>query len=63
MQSNRYTCHILMKLEFSKHISGKCSNIKINDNPSSGSQVVQRGRTSGQDANNRFLLRVFCKRA
>jgi len=41
-----------MKLEFSRHISEGYSNIKFNNNPSSGSRVVPSGltdrRTDGQ---------------
>jgi hypothetical protein len=36
--------HILMKLEFSRHIVEKYSNIKFNENPSSGSRVIPGGR-------------------
>jgi hypothetical protein len=35
----------LMKLEFSRQISQKNSNIKFDQNPSSGSEVVPCGRT------------------
>jgi hypothetical protein len=49
----------LMKLEFSRLILEKYSNIKIHDNPSSRGRVVPRGRTSGRterhdEANSRF---------
>jgi hypothetical protein len=37
-----------VKLEFFRHIFEKASNIKFNQNPSSGSQVVQCGQTYGQ---------------
>jgi hypothetical protein len=40
-----YFCHILMKLEFSRHVLEKYSNIKFYGNPSSGSRVVPCGRT------------------
>ena len=33
----RYSCHILMKLEFSLQAFEKYSNIKFHENPSSGS--------------------------
>jgi tRNA U38,U39,U40 pseudouridine synthase TruA len=36
-----------MKLEFSRQILGKYSNIKFHENPSSGSRVVPCGRTDG----------------
>jgi hypothetical protein len=45
MQSIRHSCQILMKLEFSRHIFMKYSNIKFHDNPSSGSRVVLYGQT------------------
>jgi hypothetical protein len=45
MKSARYSCRILMKLEFSRQIFGENSNIKFHQNPSSGSRVVPRGRT------------------
>jgi hypothetical protein len=38
-----YFCRILMKLEFSPQIFEKYSNIKFQENPSSGSQVVPCG--------------------
>jgi hypothetical protein len=44
---NRYSCHILGKLEFSWEIFEKYPTIKIRKNPSSGSQVVPCGRTHG----------------
>jgi hypothetical protein len=40
-----YSCPILMKLEFSGQIWGKLSNIKFNENSSSGSRVVPCGQT------------------
>jgi hypothetical protein len=51
-----------MKLEFSRQIFEKYSNIKFNENPSSGSRAVQFGQTDGHDeANGRFSR--FCERA
>ena len=40
-----YFCPILMKLEFFGQIFEKLSNINLYENPSSGSRVVQCGRT------------------
>jgi hypothetical protein len=40
-----YSCHVLMKLEFSGNISEKYSNIQFHENPSSGSRVFPCGRT------------------
>jgi hypothetical protein len=48
MQSTRYSCQILTKLEFSRHIFEKHLNIKFHKNPSSGSRVVPCGRAGGQ---------------
>ena len=35
-----FACPILKKLEFSRHIFEKSSNIKFHENPSNGSRVV-----------------------
>jgi hypothetical protein len=40
-----YSCPILIKLEFSRQIFGKPSNMKLHENPSSGSRVAPCGRT------------------
>ena len=40
MLSTRYTCRILIKLEFSRQIFEKVSNIKFNQNSFSGSRVI-----------------------
>jgi hypothetical protein len=49
-----------MKLEFSEQIFEKYSNIKLRENPSSGSRVVPCGRTDRHDeANSRFSQ--FCE--
>jgi hypothetical protein len=61
MLSNRYSCRILMKLQFSRQTFGKSSNIKFHQNPSSGSQIVPCGRTDGHEANSRFSQ--ICKSA
>jgi hypothetical protein len=37
MESSRYSCQMLMKIEFSQQISEKYSNAKFNTNHSSGS--------------------------
>jgi hypothetical protein len=58
MYSTGYSCQILMKLEFSRQIFQKYSNIKFHLNPSSGSRVP-RGRTDRHDeSNSRFSQ--FC---
>jgi hypothetical protein len=48
MWSARYFCPVLMKLEFSRQIFEKYSNMKFHENPSSGSRVVPCGRADGQ---------------
>jgi hypothetical protein len=52
--SARYSCHILMKLEFSRQILEKCSDIKFHEDPSNGNRVVPCGWTDGRVANSRF---------
>jgi len=54
----RYSCQVLMKLEFYGHIFGKYSNIKFYEYPSSGEPSYSM-RTDGQtdrhdEASNRF---------
>ena len=44
-QSSRYSCQILMELEFSRQIFERHSNIKFHENPSSGSPAATFGRT------------------
>jgi hypothetical protein len=41
----RHFCQILLKLEFSRQISEKFSDIKSHENPSNGSRVFPCGRT------------------
>jgi len=43
MYSTGYSCQILMKLEFSREIFEKYSNIKLHENSSKGSRVVPDG--------------------
>jgi hypothetical protein len=45
MLSARFSCQILMKLEFSQQIFEKYSNIKFHENPSIGSPVLPCIRT------------------
>jgi hypothetical protein len=44
----RNACQIVMKLEFSRQIFEKYSNIEFHEYPSSGSRVVSHGRTDGR---------------
>jgi hypothetical protein len=48
MSTTRYPCQIFTKLEFSRQIFEKFSNIKFPENPSIGSRVVLCGGTDGQ---------------
>ena len=62
MYSMRYSCPTLMKLEFSQQIFEISSDIKFNQNPSSGNRVVPCKRRDGHDkASVRFSQ--FCERA
>ena len=45
IESTRYFCQILIKLDFSRQIFEKFSNIKFNENPSIGRRVVACGQT------------------
>jgi hypothetical protein len=44
-ENTRYSCHILMKVEFSRQLFEKSSNIKLHENPSRGNRVVRCERT------------------
>jgi carbohydrate-binding DOMON domain-containing protein len=49
MYSTRYSCPILMKLEFSQQIFEKYLNVKFHENPFSGKRVFHEdGRTDEQ---------------
>jgi len=48
MANTRYPCPILMKLEFSRQIIEKYSNIELYENPSRGRRVVPCERTDGR---------------
>ena len=48
MQSTRYSCQILIKLQFCRQILRKYSNTKLHDNPSSGSRVIPCERADGR---------------
>jgi len=51
-----------MKIEFSRQIFEKYSNVKYYKNPSSGSRVVKCGKTDRHnDGNSRFFFRNFAK--
>ena len=57
-----YSCQILMKIEFSRQIFEIYSNIKLHENPFSGSRLGPCRRTDRRDvANSRFSQ--FCERA
>jgi hypothetical protein len=48
MQSASYSCRTLTKLEFSKQISERYSNLKFQGNPFTGGRVVPCRRVEGQ---------------
>ena len=48
IQSNRYSCPILMKIEVSRQIFEKFSNLKFHANPSSRIRVFPCGVTDRQ---------------
>jgi hypothetical protein len=48
MSSTRCSFQILMKRDYSRQIFGKPSNIKFQENLSSGSRVAPCGRANGQ---------------
>jgi len=48
-----------MKLEFSRQIFEKYSNIKFHENTSSGSRVVSCGRTDRHDEIKKSLFALF----
>jgi hypothetical protein len=48
IQSTRYSCQILMKLEFPHQIFEKYSSMKFHENPSSENRVVQCERMDRQ---------------
>ena len=58
MQGTRYPCRILIKLEFSRQIFEKSSNIKFHENPyrwESSCSMRTDGRTDRHDeTNSRF---------
>jgi hypothetical protein len=61
MSSTRYSCQILMKLEFSRHIFEKSLNIRFDENSSNVIGVVPCGQTKADrqtdrnnEANNHF---------
>ena len=66
IKSPRYSCRILMKLEFSLQICEKCLNIGFHRNPSNEKRVVPCGSTEGRtdghyEAISRFSQ--FCESA
>jgi hypothetical protein len=61
MYSTRYSCNILIKLEFSGEVLENSSNIKFHRNLSSGSRAVSCGQTDGHDeANSPFSQLYEC---
>jgi hypothetical protein len=61
MQSALYSCPILMKLEFSRQIFKKYSNIMLHENASAGCQFFSMRADRHDEANSRCWQ--FCERA
>jgi len=61
INSTRYSCPILMKLEFSRQVFEKYSNIRFHKNPSSGSRVVPCGQM-GRHEEALCCFSQFCER-
>jgi hypothetical protein len=59
MQNTHYSCHVLMRLEFSPRIFEKYSNNKFHENPSSDSRDGPCRRTDRQRVMTKKIV-VFC---
>jgi len=55
----RYSCQVLIILEFSRQIFEKSLNIKFHESPSSGSWVVPNGQTDWHDETDSHLPQFF----
>jgi len=62
MYSALYSCPTLMKLEFSRQIFEKSSNIKFHEKPSSGNRVIPYGRTDNRHDEANSCFSQFCER-
>ena len=66
-KSNRYSCQILTKLEFSRQILEECLNIKYRENPFSESRGVPFGQTDQRTELTKIIVAfreyVYCGRA
>jgi len=61
MRSTRYSCQILMKLEFCRQIFEKHSNNKLHENLAGGSRTCFMRTDRHVEANSRFSQ--FCEGA
>jgi len=59
MSSTRYPCQIFTKLEFSRPIFEKCSNIKFPENPFIVSRIVPCGETDGQTDRQTYMAKLI----
>ena len=48
----------LMKVEFSRQICEKCSNVKLHENLSSGSRVVSSGQADGRTDMTKLIVAI-----
>jgi hypothetical protein len=66
IESTRYSCQILKRIEFSRQIKKKTLNVKCHENASSGRRVVPCGRTDERtwhDEGRVCHFSQFCERA
>jgi hypothetical protein len=61
MSNIRYSCQILIEIEFSQQTFKKYWNIKFRENPFSGTRVVQCGRTDIHETKQIVDLRNFSR--
>jgi len=59
MSRARYSCQILIKLEFPRHIFEKFSNIKFHENPFNGRWIVPCGWTDIQTDMTKLIVAVL----
>jgi len=59
MLDTHFSCQVLAKIEISRHIFEKFSNIKFHENPSNGSRVFPFGRTDGQTERQTDMMKLI----
>jgi hypothetical protein len=56
MLNTRYSCQILLNLDFYLQIFEKYRNVKLHENPSRGSRAVPCGRKDGQTDTKKLIV-------